>query len=311
MAEPKSNHGQVNAASKQSHGCGVSKSMRRNSLRFHRWTCIASASHVSCDEALEGIGAKLSTSRTGEDRVRWTSAAFRQPSLEDTDHFRLQGRTPHLPPFPETANVSTHSEFYILTTQRGEFAVPHAGLNRHQEERTIPAANPCLGIRRRHQCGCFFLGEELHRSSLETLRRNDKNALALQAERGLSERNVAEEGVKRRETMVARAWPVASLVFQVFEELLQELRAEFLEMQRGRNPTETVLGELQQETEGVTVSRHGVGAGALLGYQPIREEPLEERRKVGGVHCSPPGTCTVPRRLVASASNSGTASIYQ
>jgi len=61
MAQPKSNHGQVNAASKQRHGSGVSKSMRRNSLRFQRWTCIASASHVSCDEALEGIGAKLST----------------------------------------------------------------------------------------------------------------------------------------------------------------------------------------------------------------------------------------------------------
>ena len=31
--------------------------------------------------------------------------------------------------------MGAHSEFYILTTQGGEFAVPHAGLNRHQEER--------------------------------------------------------------------------------------------------------------------------------------------------------------------------------
>ena len=61
MAEPKSNHGQVNSTSKQRHGRGVTKSMRCNSLRFQRRTCMARASCVSCDEPLEGIGAELST----------------------------------------------------------------------------------------------------------------------------------------------------------------------------------------------------------------------------------------------------------
>ena len=70
------------------------------------------------------------------------------------------------------------------------------------------------------------------------------------------------------------------------------------------NPVETVLGEQQHETEGVTVARHGVGTGTLLGYQTIREEPLEESRKAESVRCSPPGTCTVPRRLAAMGLNS-------
>ena len=61
MAEPKSNYGQVNSSSKQRHGRGVAKSMRCDRLRFQRRTYLARASHVSCDEPLEGIGAELST----------------------------------------------------------------------------------------------------------------------------------------------------------------------------------------------------------------------------------------------------------
>lgn len=61
MAEPESNDGKVNAASKQRHGCGVTKSMGCNSLGFQRRTGMARPSYVSCDEPLEGIGAELPT----------------------------------------------------------------------------------------------------------------------------------------------------------------------------------------------------------------------------------------------------------
>jgi hypothetical protein len=62
--------------------------------------------------------------------------------------------------------------------------------------------------------------------------------------------------MESRETVVSRTWPVASSVFQVFEKRFQELHVEFLEAQSGWSPTETVFGELQQETEGVAVARH-------------------------------------------------------
>ncbi len=61
MTEPKRNHAQVNAASKERHGRSVTKCMRRNSLRYQRRTGMAGATYVSCDEALEGISAELST----------------------------------------------------------------------------------------------------------------------------------------------------------------------------------------------------------------------------------------------------------
>jgi hypothetical protein len=47
---------------------------------------MARAGYMSCYEPLEGIGAELSTARTGEDRIRWFCAYFRQPSPEDIDN---------------------------------------------------------------------------------------------------------------------------------------------------------------------------------------------------------------------------------
>ena len=61
MAEPKSNDGQVNAASKHRHGRAVTKSMGCNILCFQRRTYMARASYVSGDEPLESIGAELPT----------------------------------------------------------------------------------------------------------------------------------------------------------------------------------------------------------------------------------------------------------
>jgi hypothetical protein len=129
-------------------------------------------------------------------------------------------------------------------------------LNRYQQKSTIPAANPSLGIRCGHQCSGFFLSKELDRSSFEAFHGNRENALALHAQRGFIEGDVSEEGMESREPMVSRSWPVASIVFQVFEECFQKLRIEFLDVQNGWSPTETAFGELQQETEGVAVARH-------------------------------------------------------
>ena len=102
---------------------------------------------VACDESLEGIGTELSAAWAGEHRIGWFGTPFRQPGSENRADIWPQGRTPHLPSFSEAADMSADSELYILATRRGELVVPHAGLNRHQQERTIPPANPCLSVR--------------------------------------------------------------------------------------------------------------------------------------------------------------------
>jgi len=150
----------------------------------------------------------------------------------------------------------------------------------YQQERTIPPSDPRLSVRSGHQCGGFFLGEELNLSSLKALRGNCENALALEAECWLSESDESEEGMKCGETMIACTWPVSSITFQVFEERFQELDIEVLEAQSGWRATETLRCELQEEAESVTVARDRMLTGAQLGYQPVGEEVLNKSRKV-------------------------------
>ena len=61
VAEPKSDHRQVDSASQQRHGRGVPKGVRRNGLRAQRRTCVTRRCGVLCDESLESIGTESST----------------------------------------------------------------------------------------------------------------------------------------------------------------------------------------------------------------------------------------------------------
>jgi len=61
VAEPERDHRQIDATSKQRHGRGMPKRMRRNDPFSQRRTCIARGGDVARDEPLEGIGTESST----------------------------------------------------------------------------------------------------------------------------------------------------------------------------------------------------------------------------------------------------------
>jgi hypothetical protein len=76
---------------------------------------------------------------------------------------------------------------------------------------------------------------------------------------------VLEEGVYRGQTVVSCPCAVATVEFEVFEELPQEGNIEVLHEQFGRRPSETLGGELEQQAEGIPVSSYGVLACTELG----------------------------------------------
>jgi hypothetical protein len=67
-----------------------------------------------------------------------------------------------------------------------------------------------------------------------------------------------EKGVYRGQTVVSRPSAVAAVEFEVFEELSQEGDIEVLHEQFGRRPFEALAGELEQQSEGIPVSRYSV-----------------------------------------------------
>ncbi len=61
VTKPKRDHRQIYAASKQRHGRGMPKRMRRDRLFSQRRTSVACRGDVARDEPLESIGTESST----------------------------------------------------------------------------------------------------------------------------------------------------------------------------------------------------------------------------------------------------------
>ncbi len=170
------------------------------------------------------------------------------------------------------------AELHVLTPERGDLAIPQASLRGEEEKRAIALPDPGGRGRRGDERCDFVLGQEFYGPSFEPFRRDRQNPLTLQAQRWFGQCHVPEESVEGRETMVARAWPVAPIPLQEVEKTFKEGHIEILDVQGGRFTTEPLGREPQQQAESIAVASDGVRTGTLLGDQPFGEETLEQRR---------------------------------
>jgi hypothetical protein len=148
------------------------------------------------------------------------------PLLEDCRDIRPEWRASHLASLPKAANVGACAEHYVLAPKRRNLAVAEAGLDRHEQKRSVPSSDP----RRRIGCcndgSALFFGQEFHRAALMALRRNRQYALALQRQCWFTDGNVLEERVHGGEAIVSGPRAVAAHSFEVVEERAQEGRIE-------------------------------------------------------------------------------------
>jgi len=105
-------------------------------------------------------------------------------------------------------------------------------LNRDKKQRSIPVANPCSCVWGCHESCGFVFGEKLDRPVFATFRRNRKDALTLQTQRRLPDRDELEEGVHGCEARIARAHGVAPVLFEVPKKLLDEGDVKLFDLQR-------------------------------------------------------------------------------
>ena len=88
--------------------------------------------------------------------------------------------------------------------------------------------------------------------------------MALQGEGWFTDRHVLEECMDSRQTVVSRPRAVATVEFEVLEELPQEGNVEIFYEQFRRGPPEVLTAELEQEPKGISVSRYGILARTEL-----------------------------------------------
>lgn len=79
----------------------------------------------------------------------------------------------------------------------------------------------------------------------------------------------------RRQPEVPGTGAIASMLLEVVEEGPHERRVEIADLECGRGLAGLRMGEAEQETERVAVSRYGVGAHVTLSDEPVGEERLK------------------------------------
>jgi hypothetical protein len=173
-----------------------------------------------------------------------------------------------------------------LAAEGGQLGDAQACLKADQKERAVAPSDPGGEVWGVEKGVDLPVSEELHDSALEALARDREDALAEERVGWIREGDVAEEGVKRRETRVAAAGGIAALALEVVEELAEESGVEIGQFEVGGGTAQPLGRESEEQPEGIAVGGYGVRAGPSLCDQAVGEEGLEKPREVGGVHCA-------------------------
>jgi hypothetical protein len=91
----------------------------------------------------------------------------------------------------------------------------------------------------------------------------------------MAQRRVAEQRVDRGQAGVAGAHTVVTVGFEVVEKRTDQGGIDIVKLKPGRGLAGAMVGESEQQPEGIPVGADRVGAGVSLGDEPLDEERLQ------------------------------------
>jgi hypothetical protein len=212
--------------------------------------------------------------------------------------------------FPALAgapDVRSGAEVDVGVGERGELGDRQPGLDGECGQGVVAASGPAGPVRRGEQCLSLAGRQVGHRGLAEAGGRDGQDLLDQVRVLGVAQRGVAEQRMDRGQPRVAGPRAVTAVTTQVFQEGPDEGGVEVVQAQVARLGAGALLGEAQQQSEGIPVGGDGVAADLPLGDQPFGEERLQDRGERG--HRALPGP--VSSRPAARAGNSGVAVRYQ
>jgi hypothetical protein len=172
-------------------------------------------------------------------------------------------------------HVGPGSQNDVLTAKPDQLGNPQSRLDGHDQEGSVPTADPSGGVWGGDQRIDLLAMEKLDQPALMAFVRHGEHALAEQRMGGLLQGDILKERMDCSQAGIAGARAVAPFLFKMIEELPDEGRIEILESEfRGRR-AEAFCSVTQQKTKGVTVTGDGVAAGAALPKQALCEEGFE------------------------------------
>src|SRR5450759_2480360 len=204
-------------------------------------------------------------------------------------------------------DVRAGGEDDVAAREPGQFRDPQPGLDREHEQGVVASPGPGAPLAGGDERVDLRFGEVGDEVALEPLGRDGEDALDRGRMLGVAQCGIAEQGVDRREPVVAGADAVVPVRFEVLQERAHERGVEIADVEGDGLLAGPRDGEAEEEPEGVAIGGDGVRAGSTLAHQPLGEERLQGGRE--GAHGRPPNRPS--RRAAASSISSGAADRYQ
>ncbi len=173
---------------------------------------------------------------------------------------------------------SAHVE--VLAGELGEFGHAQAGAQRDQQQGVVPATGPGAPVGDGKERVAFGVGQPGDDRGAGAARLDGQHPLDDSCVVRCPQGGVAEQRADRGQPGVAGPRAVAAAGLEPAQERSDQIGVELADVQPPRRGTGRLLGEAQEQAEGVAIGADRMLAGVLLGDHPVGEEALQNRGEI-------------------------------
>ena len=235
-------------------------------------------------QVLHPVDSQSLTFGAGKEHVLGAAWRLAQPGLQHGTGGFGQRRTAFLATLADDPQVSTASRDEVLSFEPGHFGQPKPRLHRREDEGVVASARPCASIRRRKQRVDFRAAQKTDQLARESLARDREHSLDLHRVGRQFERRVAKEGMDRGESQIAAPNAQAAAGLEVLQERGDQRCVDLLEGEPRGRPSETLVREDQELSEGVRRAGFTVSSGAKTGAVTLMQRFGSARNRNPHLH---------------------------
>ena len=180
---------------------------------------------------------------------------------------------------PVALHVRGRSEAEVSVRELGQFADPQASLDGQDQQGVIAPSCPGGAGGRGKECVDLVVAQVADLGAVVALGWDVQYPFDRSGVFGVTQCRVAEQRSDTSQPDVAGPDAVVPITLQVGQEVADQRSVDVGDVKVGCGLADAVLGEDEQQPQGVPVGGDGAGAGLPLGEQPVDKERLDGGRE--------------------------------
>jgi len=236
---------------------------------------------VFLHQAFNGIAAELSASDAGKERLVRLAMAFAHPGFQHLYGFWTERRASMFSALAQTVDMRTRSQDNVLASQAYQLGNPEACLHGEQKQGPVAAPYPSGKVGSRQNGVDLLPIQKLDRPPFVAFDRHREDSLTMQRMGRFLESHVLKEGMNRRQADITGASAILPTVLEMIEKITNEGHVQVLDREIRGCFTEPFFCKMEEQAEGIAITRDCIGTCSLLSEESIRKEGLKQGGKAG------------------------------